>query len=234
MGSKVAESGELMTFRAALKKAHFDLMAEDDRVILIGEDVADPMGGVYKVTVGLSDAFGVERVRNTPISETAIVGTAIGSAICGYLPICEVMYFDFFTTAMDQVVNQAALLHFMSGGQIQVPIVIRCTGGAGRSSAAQHSKSLEAWFAHVPGLGVWMASTPNDAYWMLRAAVQEGNPVILNCSEMTDEDRKRIVDFASGLIFGNRGHIERVTNFVFLLSPTDVVVQEESNTSNFV
>lgn len=167
-----------VTIRTALTSALHRLLAEDERVLVFGEDVRDPMGGSYKVTLGLSTEFGPDRVRNTPISESAIVGTAVGASMCGYRPICEVMYFDFFTTAMDQVVNQAAFMRFMSGGQLALPMVIRCTGGAGRSSAAQHSKSLEAWFAHVPGLKVWMPSTPQDAYWMLLAAVEDPNPVI--------------------------------------------------------
>jgi 2-oxoisovalerate dehydrogenase E1 component len=166
------------TARDALRMALEHAMTLDPSVIVLGEDVADPMGGPYKVTGGLSDKFGTDRVRSTPISETAIVGGALGAALTGKRPVAEVMYVDFLTVAVDQIVNQAAFIRYMSGGQHTIPMVIRTMGGGWRGSAAQHSKLLEAWFAHVPGLKVVTPSTPNDAYWLLRWAIEDDNPVL--------------------------------------------------------
>jgi len=167
-----------LTYKEAVRDALREELAHDERVFLLGEDIADPFGGSYKVTLGLSTEFGLDRVRNTPIAEEAIVGAAVGSAITGMRPVAEIMYVDFMTLAMDQVVNQAAMLRYMSGGQVTVPLVIRTQGGAGRSSAAQHAKSLEAWFCHVPGLKVVMPSNAADAKGLLKAAIRDDNPVI--------------------------------------------------------
>jgi acetoin:2,6-dichlorophenolindophenol oxidoreductase subunit beta len=169
---------QLVSVREALTQALDDAMAADERVIVLGEDIADPMGGSYKVTGGLSTKYGTGRVRNTPISEAAIVGAAVGAALVGLRPVAELMYIDFAAIAMDQIVNQAAFISYMSGGQLSVPIVIRCQGGGWRTSSAQHSKSLEAWFTHVPGLKFVMPSTASDAYWMLRDAIEDPNPVL--------------------------------------------------------
>ena len=139
-----------LVFRDALKTALREELARDERVFLLGEDIADPFGGSYKVTLGLSTEFGATRVRNTPISEAAIAGAAVGAALAGMRPVAEIMYIDFITLAMDALVNQAALIRYMSGGQVNVPLVIRTNAGAGRSSAAQHAKSLEAWLCHIP------------------------------------------------------------------------------------
>jgi acetoin:2,6-dichlorophenolindophenol oxidoreductase subunit beta len=166
------------TIRDALNLALDHALAADERVFLLGEDIADPMGGSYKITAGLSGKYGSHRVRNTPIAEAGIVGAAVGAAIAGMRPIAELMYIDFTTVAMDQIVNQAAFISYMSGGQVAVPMVIRCQGGGWRSSAAQHSKSLESWFTHVPGLKFMMPADANDAYWLLRAAIDDPNPVI--------------------------------------------------------
>ncbi len=164
--------------REALREALFEEMRRDPRVVVFGEDIADPMGGSYKVTLGLSTEFGAVRVRNTPISEAAIVGAAVGAAITGARPVAEIMYMDFLGIAMDQIVNQAAKIRFMSGGQVSVPLVIRCQGGPGRASAAQHAQMLEAWFAHVPGLQIVMPSNPADGKALLKAAIRSDNPVI--------------------------------------------------------
>jgi pyruvate/2-oxoglutarate/acetoin dehydrogenase E1 component len=153
-------------------------MRRDERVLLLGEDIADPFGGSYKVTLGLSSEFGPERVRNTPLSEAAIAGAAVGAALTGLRPVAEIMYIDFLTIAMDQIVNQAAKIRYMSGGQATVPMVIRTQGGGGRSSAAQHAQSLEAWLLHVPGLFVVMPSTPYDAKGLLKSAIRDDNPVV--------------------------------------------------------
>lgn len=167
-----------ITYREALREALKEELQRDRSVFLLGEDIADPFGGTYKVTQGLSVEFGPERVRNTPISETAIVGAAVGSALAGLRPVAELMYVDFTGVAMDQIVNQAAKIRYMSGGQVKVPLVIRTQGGAGRSSAAQHAQSLEAWFVHVPGLKVVMPSTPADAKGLLKAAIRDDDPVM--------------------------------------------------------
>jgi pyruvate dehydrogenase E1 component beta subunit len=152
-------------------------MRLDDRVFVIGEDVAE--GGPWGATAGLVEEFGPERVRNTPISEAAIAGVAIGAAQSGMKPVVEIMFIDFLTLALDQLVNQAAKAHFMSGGQLTVPMVVRTQGGAGQRGGAQHSQSLEAWLTHVPGLKVAMPSTAADMAGMLIAAIADPNPVVL-------------------------------------------------------
>ena len=167
-----------ITFRDATKEALREEMQRDERVFLMGEDIADPFGGTTKLYLGLSTEFGTERVRNTPISESAFIGCALGAAVTGLRPVAELMYIDFATVAMDQLANQIAKLRYMTGGQVTVPLVIRTQGGAGRSSAAQHAQSLEAWFVHNPGLKVVMPSTPYDAKGLLKSAVREDNPVM--------------------------------------------------------
>ena len=167
-----------LNYREAIRAGLREELLRDERVFLLGEDIADPFGGSYKVTLGLSSEFGTDRVRNTPISEEGIVGAALGSALTGMRPVVEIMYVDFMTLCMDQIVNQAAQIRYMSGGQARVPLVIRTQGGAGRSSGAQHAKSLEAWFCHIPGLKVVMPSTPYDAKGLLKAAIRDDNPVI--------------------------------------------------------
>jgi pyruvate dehydrogenase E1 component beta subunit len=151
-------------------------MREDERVLVLGEDVAE--GGPYTATAGLADEFGRDRVINTPISESAITGVAIGAAQSGLRPVLEIMFIDFVTLALDQLVNGAAKAHFMSGGQLTVPLVLRTQGGAGQRGAAQHSQSLEAWLTHVPGLKVVMPSRAVDAAGLLAAAIADPNPVV--------------------------------------------------------
>src|SRR5579884_224644 len=167
-----------LLLREALNEALREELRQDPRVFLLGEDIIDPWGGTFRVTEGLYTEFGPERVRETPISEAAIVGCAIGAALLGMRPVAEIMFLDFAAIAMDQIVNQAAKLRYMTCGQTSVPIVIRAAGGAGRASAAQHSQSLEAWFTHVPGLKVVMPSTPYDAKGLLKAAIRDPDPVI--------------------------------------------------------
>ncbi len=164
------------TFVRAVNGALHAAMADDERVIVVGEDVAE--GGPFTATAGLAEAFGTERVLNTPISEAAICGLAIGAAQSGLRPVLEIMYVDFLTLALDQLVNAAAKAHAMSGGQLGVPLVLRTQGGAGQRSAAQHSQSLEAWLAHVPGLKVVMPSRAADAAGLLRSAIDDPNPVV--------------------------------------------------------
>src|SRR5213078_4459949 len=151
-------------------------MRNDERVFVLGEDVAE--GGPYTATVGLAEEFGAARVINTPISEAAITGVAIGAAQAGLRPVLEIMFVDFITLALDQLVNQAAKAHFMSGGQLSVPLVLRTQGGAGQRNGAQHSQSLEAWLTHVPGLKVVMPSGAADAAGLLHSAIADPNPVV--------------------------------------------------------
>jgi acetoin:2,6-dichlorophenolindophenol oxidoreductase subunit beta len=168
-----------VTILAAIAKAYHDAMAADPKVITLGEDLADPEGGgIIKITKGLSSAFGDDRVRSTPISEQAIVGAAIGASLAGYKPIAEIMLMNFTTVAMDMITNHAAKLRFMSGGQTSVPIVIRTMTGLGFGSGGQHCDYLEAWFAHTAGIKVVTASTPEDAYGLLRAAIDDPDPVL--------------------------------------------------------
>ena len=166
-----------LTYREAVRDALGRALREDDSVFIMGEDIAE-MGGSMAVTQGLLDEFGPIRVRNTPISEMAIVGSGIGAAIQGMRPIVEIMYEDFLTISMEQLVNQAAKHRTMSGGQIKVPLTIRTQGGAGWSPGAQHAQQLEAWFVHVPGLKVVFASTPEDVRGLLWSAIYDDNPVI--------------------------------------------------------
>lgn len=165
------------TYRDALRLALGDAMAEDDAVILMGEEVG-LYGGAYGVTKGLLDRFGAERVIDTPISEPGLVGAAIGAAMTGLRPVAEIMYVDFAGMVMDQLANQAAKSRYMFGGQIGVPMVLRTQGGTGRSAAAQHSQSLEAWILHTPGLRLVMPGTVSDAYHLLREAIRQPDPVV--------------------------------------------------------
>jgi len=166
-----------IAYITALNEALNEEMERDKNVILIGEDIG-PYGGVFGVTKGLFEKYGFERVKQTPISEAAIAGAAVGSAITGLRPVAEIMYLDFITLAMDQIVNQAAKLYYMSGGQINVPLVIRAQYGTGTAEAAQHSQCLEAWFAHIPGLKVVMPSNSYDAKGLLKSSIRDNNPVI--------------------------------------------------------
>ena len=167
-----------ITYREAVNEALREEMRRDERVFLIGEDIADPLGGAYGVTAGLSTEFGEDRVIQTPISEQGLVGAATGAAVTGMRPVAELMFIDFATMAMDQIVNQAAKIRYMSGGQARVPMVIRTQGGMGQSSAAQHAQSLEAWFVHLPGFLVAMPSTPHDAKGLLKTAIRLDDPIM--------------------------------------------------------
>ena len=167
-----------MTYREALRAGLREALAGDDRVFLMGEDVG-AYGGCFAVSLGLWEEFGPERVRDTPLSESAFVGAGIGAALGGMRPVVEIMTVNFALLALDQIVNNAATLLHMSGGQFNVPIVIRTTTGAGRQLAAQHSHSLEAWFAHIPGLRIVAPATVADARAMLGAALADPDPVLI-------------------------------------------------------
>ena len=164
-------------FRDAIKEALDEEMARDKSVFCLGEDIAE-FGGSYKTTLGLLEKYGHERVRNTPIAEQGIIGTSLGAALMGMRPVAELMYIDFSAVAMDQIVNQVAKVRYMFGGKATTALVIRTQGGAGRSSAAQHAQSLEAWFVHVPGLKVVMPSNAYDAKGLLKSAIRDDDPVL--------------------------------------------------------
>ena len=171
------ETTRSITFAEAVREALSQEMREDQDVFILGEDIG-VYGGAFGVTRGMIEEFGPERVRNTPISEAAITGAAIGSALTGMKPVVELQFSDFITIAMDQLANQAAKLRYMYGGKGNVPMVLRTPSGSGTGAAAQHSQSLEAWVAHVPGLKVVQPSTASDAKGLLKAAIADPNPVI--------------------------------------------------------
>ncbi len=172
-----AAEPRLITFAQAVREALAEEMRRDPSVFVLGEDVAEA-GTPFKVLSGLVEEFGPERVMDTPISEAGFTGIAVGAAMTGMRPVVDLMFGDFLTLVMDQLVNQAAKTHYMSGGKLKVPMVLRTTLGATRRSAAQHSQSLHAWVAHVPGLKVVLPSTPYDAKGLLKAAIRDDNPVV--------------------------------------------------------
>lgn len=172
-------TSEKLSMVQAINRALHDAMDADPKVLALGEEVADPEGGgIVGVTRGLSERFGSDRVLSTPISEQAIIGAAVGAAVGGYRPIAELMLMNFSTVAMDMLVNHAAKLRFMSGGQTHVPMVVRTATGTGFGSGGQHSDFLEAWFAHTAGLKVVIPSNPGDAYGLMRSAIEDEDPVI--------------------------------------------------------
>jgi pyruvate dehydrogenase E1 component beta subunit len=166
-----------VTYRDALREALREEMRRDKTVFLLGEDIGRHWGGAFKVTNGLAEEFGDERVRDTPISESTIIGAAVGAAITGMRPVAEIMFGDLTALAMDQIANQAAKIRYMFGGQARAPMVVRTPFGAGVNIASHHSQSLEAWFMHVPGLYVAVPSTPYDAKGLLKTAIRGDNPV---------------------------------------------------------
>jgi pyruvate/2-oxoglutarate/acetoin dehydrogenase E1 component len=166
-----------LTFAEAIREALAEEMRRDPRVFIIGEDVAEA-GTPFKVLTGLVEEFGKDRVIDTPISEPGFSGLGVGAAMTGMRPVVDLMFGDFLTLAMDQIVNQAAKVHYMSGGKLKVPMVFRTTLGATRRSAAQHSQSLHAWVSHIPGLKVALPSTPYDAKGLLKTAIRDENPVV--------------------------------------------------------
>jgi pyruvate/2-oxoglutarate/acetoin dehydrogenase E1 component len=175
--SSVANAAREITFGQAINEALAEEMRRDPKVFILGEDVAEA-GTPFKVLSGLLKEFGKERVIDSPISEAAITGLCVGAAMTGMRPVVDIMFGDFITLTMDQMVNQAAKIHYMSGGKLTVPMVMRTTLGATRRSAAQHSQSLHAWFSHIPGLKVAMPSTPYDAKGLLKTAIRDDNPVV--------------------------------------------------------
>jgi len=177
MSMLTKETEREITFSQAVNEALAEEMRRDEHVFIIGEDVAEA-GTPFKVLAGLVDEFGTERVVDSPISEAGITGLCVGAAMTGMRPVVDIMFGDFLTLTMDQMVNQAAKIHYMSGGKLNVPMVMRTTLGATRRSAAQHSQSLHAWVSHIPGLKVILPSTPYDAKGLLKSAIRDNNPVV--------------------------------------------------------
>jgi pyruvate dehydrogenase E1 component beta subunit len=177
VAENTATDARELTYSEAIREALAEAMTADDRVFMLGEDVG-VYGGAFGVSGDLVHRFGKERIRDTPISELGIVGAAVGAALAGMRPIVEIQFSDFTCQAMDQIVNQAAKIHFMLGGAVSVPMVLRTPLGSGTGAAAQHSQSLEAWFAHVPGLKVVMPSTVAEVKGLLLAAIDDPNPVV--------------------------------------------------------
>ena len=180
-----------ITYLEAIREAMQQIMRQNEDVYLIGEDIAE-YGGAFGVTVGMLSEFGKERIRNTPISEAAIVGVGIGSAVTGMRPIAEIMFSDFITISMEQIANQAAKIRYMFGGKAKVPLVIRAAGGGGTGAAAQHSQSLEGLVTHIPGLKVVMPSCPYDAKGLLIASINDDNPVIFIEHKLLYKNKKCI------------------------------------------
>ncbi|MGN6867707.1 MAG: alpha-ketoacid dehydrogenase subunit beta [Solirubrobacteraceae bacterium] len=208
------------TFVEAINRTLARAMREDARVIVLGEDVAE--GGPYLVTAGLAEEFGRERVRNTPISEGAVCGVAVGAAQSGLKPVVEIMFIDFITLALDQLVNQAAKAHFMSGGQLTVPLVLRTQGGSGQRNGAQHSQSLEAWLTHVPGLKVVMPSGAADAAGLLQSAIADPNPVVFVENKSLYFRREPVPDPPEAIPLG-RAHTVRAGRDVTIVALSRMV-----------
>lgn len=210
-----------LTFAQAIREALAEEMHRDSRVFVIGEDVAEA-GTVFKVLKGLVEEFGRDRVIDTPISEAGFTGIAVGAAMTGMRPVVDIMFGDFVTLAMDQIVNQAAKVHYMSGGKLKVPLVIRSTMGATRRSAAQHSQSLAAWFAHIPGLKVAIPSTPADAKGLLKTAIRDDNPVIFFEDKMMYQLKGPVPDGDYAIPFGV-ADVKREGNDITLVATSSMV-----------
>lgn len=209
---------DTITFTQAYTQGLDEAMAADDSVILLGEDIGDKEGGgVFKVTAGLSSKYGAHRVRTTPISEQAIIGAAIGASLAGMRPVAEIMFMNFITVAMDQIVNHAAKLRYMSGGLTSVPITIRTRTGAGTGNGGQHSDMLEAWFAHVPGIKVVVPSSPADAVGLLKACIADDDPCLFIEDGVT-RTVKGAAPPADHFIPLGKAHVEREGSDVSVIS----------------
>ena len=214
MFERRSEAVKELSVAEAIREALREEMLRDETVYICGEDVGQ-FGGCFGVTQGLYEEFGEERVRDTPISETAIVGSAVGAAATGMRPVPEIMFMDFVTVCMDQLVNQAAKMRYMFGGKAIMPITLRLPVGAGISAAAQHSQSLEAWFTHVPGLKVVMPSTPADHKGLLKASIRDDNPVIF---------------VEHKVLYGIKGPVPEDEDYVIPLGKGDIKRQGEDVT----
>jgi len=211
-----------LTFAQAVREALAEEMRLDSRVCILGEDVAEA-GTPFKVLSGLVEEFGTARVLDTPISEAGFTGIAVGAAMTGLRPVVDIMFGDFLTLTMDQLVNQAAKVHYMSGGEWRVPMVLRTTLGATRRSAAQHSQSLHAWMCHVPGLKVVIPSTPYDAKGLLKSAIRDENPVIFFEDKMMHHKLKGPVPTGEYSIPLGVADIKRVGSDISLIATSSMV-----------
>jgi pyruvate dehydrogenase E1 component beta subunit len=211
-----------LTFAQAVREALAEEMRRDSRVCILGEDVAEA-GTPFKVLSGLVEEFGTDRVLDTPISEAGFTGLAVGAAMTGLRPVVDIMFGDFLTLTMDQMVNQAAKVHYMSGGEWRVPMVLRTTLGATRRSAAQHSQSLHAWFSHVPGLKVAIPSTPYDAKGLLKSAIRDENPVVFFEDKMMHHKLKGHVPAEEYTIPLGVADVKRVGSDITLVGTSSMV-----------
>jgi pyruvate/2-oxoglutarate/acetoin dehydrogenase E1 component len=218
----MSESDRILTFAQAVREALAEEMRRDSTVCIFGEDVAEA-GTPFKVLSGLVEEFGTDRVIDTPISEAGFTGVAVGAAMTGMRPIADIMFGDFLTLVMDQMVNQAAKIHYMSGGKWKVPMVMRTTMGATRRSAAQHSQSLHAWFSHVPGLKVVLPSTPYDAKGLLKTAIRDDNPVIFFEDKMMHHKLKGPVPAEEYTIPFGVADVKRVGSDITLVGTSSMV-----------
>jgi pyruvate/2-oxoglutarate/acetoin dehydrogenase E1 component len=207
--------------REALNEALCEELTQDERVFLMGEGIAQ-RGGSYKVTVGLLDKFGPKRIIDTPISEASFTGMGVGAAITGMRPVVEILFIDFTSLVVDQIVNQAAKYRFMSGAKGRVPMVLRTQGGSGNGLAAQHSQSLEAWYYHTPGLKVVMPSTPYDAKGLLKSAIRDEDPVIFIEHKLLYMDKGHVPENEYTIELGV-GDIKRQGNVVTLVAWSGMV-----------
>jgi len=212
-----------LTFGQAIKEALAEELRRDPHVFIIGEDVAEA-GTAFKVLLGLVEEFGKQRVIDSPISEPGITGIAVGAAMTGMRPVVDIMFGDFSTLIMDQMVNQAAKIHYMSGGKLTAPMVLRTTMGAGRRSAAQHSQSLHAWFAHIPGLKVVLPATPYDAKGLLKSAIRDDNPVVFMEDKMMYQTNKGPVPEEEYTIPLGVADIKRIGSDITLVATSSMVL----------
>jgi len=217
----VGQDVRIITLGQAIREAIAEEMRRDPCVFIMGEDVAEA-GTPFKVLSGLVEEFGTTRVIDTPISEVGITGMGVGGAMTGMRPIVDIMFGDFIALAMDQIVNQAAKVHYMSGGKLKVPLVIRTTMGATRRTAAQHSQSLHAWVSHIPGLKVVLPSTPYDAKGLLKTAIRDDNPVIFFEDKMMYQLKGPVPNEDYALPFGV-ADIKRAGNDITLVATSSMV-----------
>ena len=211
-----------ITMSQAIREALVEEMRRDERVFIIGEDVAEA-GTVFKVLTGLVDEFGPQRVIDSPISEAGIAGIGVGAAMTGMRPVVDIMFGDFTTLTMDQMVNQAAKIHYMSGGKLKAPLVLRTTMGASRRSAAQHSQSLHAWLSHIPGLKVVLPATPYDAKGLMKSAIRDDNPVAIFEDKMMYQLKGPVPEEEYTIPFGV-ADIKRVGTDITLVATSSMVL----------
>lgn len=218
---ETATESRVISWSQAVNEALAEEMRRDDSVFIMGEDVAEA-GTPFKVLSGLVEEFGVERVRDTPISEAGFTGLAVGAAMTGMRPVVDLMFGDFLTLIMDQLVNQAAKTHYMSGGKLKVPMVVRTTLGATRRSAAQHSQSLHAWVSHIPGLKVAIPSTPADAKGLMKAAIRDDNPVVVLEDKLSFQEKGRVATGELVIPLG-QADIKRLGRDITLVATSSMV-----------